>query len=536
MDALLKEAKGQYARLEALCDAVVASGNWDQIGVSDVRLFLSIYVQALLLQMALSTQSDVDDGQRGFIAGLPGVDALGVRDAANLALVAHRNRSFAQGTPLLLRCVCARDRKDGTSDAGVFVSAVPAILRAFAAVSGDVSERESAFIADYERTLTAFAGPVREKPAHPGSDLLRGIGDILEAGADKMRGAVTQRGPGTTREAPPDEKETGAQKQENETAVQNEAAKQEPEKSLDELLDDLNALIGLENVKREVETLVNLIKIRKLREEKGLRVMDMSFHMVFTGNPGTGKTTIARLIAKIYKQLGFLSNGQLIETDRSGLVAGYVGQTALKVQEVVKSAMGGILFIDEAYALTRRGMENDFGREAVDTLVKLMEDHRRDLVVIVAGYTREMQDFLNSNPGLLSRFNKYVDFPDYTTDELMAILAMNAKKQGYTVEEEANAALRGVLDRMTPADRVDFGNARGMRNTLEKLVEAQANRLAKEQSAALSVEQLQTITLADARDILPKEEEGEHEGTHPHDALDGADDDDPGAGDAGGRG
>ncbi|WP_346026507.1 AAA family ATPase [Beduinella massiliensis] len=533
MEALMREARGQYARLEAVCDAVVKSGNWDQVGVSDVRLFLSIYIQALLLQMTFTTGGEAGEAQRDFIARLPGMDALDVSRAQNLALVAHRNRSFAQGTPLLLRCACAHDRKDGTRDADVFIEAVPAILRAFAAVSGGVDRQESAFIADYERTLASFAGPV--KPAHrgvTGSDLVRGIGEMLGAGADAVRGAITPR----AGDDEGDQSEAPAQKKENESDTQKKTAQQEPEQTMDELMAELNALIGLDNVKREVETLVNLIKIRKLREENGLRVMDMSFHMVFTGNPGTGKTTIARLIAKIYKQLGFLSGGQLIETDRSGLVAGYVGQTALKVQEVVKSAMGGILFIDEAYALTRKGMENDFGREAVDTLVKLMEDNRSDLVVIVAGYTDEMQDFLGSNPGLLSRFNKYIDFPDYTTDELMAILAMNAKRQGYTVEEEANAVIRGALDRMGPADRVDFGNARGMRNTLEKLVEAQANRLAKE-TGTLTVEQLQTITCADARAILPEEEEeGKHEKARHRDDDDGADDDSPGAADAGGRG
>ncbi|MEI3407011.1 MAG: AAA family ATPase [Christensenellales bacterium] len=188
-------------------------------------------------------------------------------------------------------------------------------------------------------------------------------------------------------------------------------------------MEQLDSLIGLESVK-EVRSLINLIKVRAMRKEHDLKVMDMSFHMVFTGNPGTGKTTVARLVAKIYKKLGFLSKGQLIETDRSGLVAGFVGQTAGKVTDVVNSALGGILFIDEAYALARKGMDNDFGDEAIDTLVKLMEDHRDDLVVIVAGYTDEMHDFLTSNPGLISRFNKYIDFPDYTDDELMAILEM----------------------------------------------------------------------------------------------------------------
>ena len=273
---------------------------------------------------------------------------------------------------------------------------------------------------------------------------------------------------------------------------------------------ELNGLIGLADVKREVNSLINLIKVRKMRESHGLKVMDMSFHMVFTGNPGTGKTTVARLIAKIYKQLGFLSNGQLVETDRSGLVAGYVGQTAGKVTEVVNSALGGILFIDEAYSLARKGMDNDFGREAIDTLVKLMEDHRDDLVVIVAGYTDEMHDFLTSNPGLISRFNKYIDFPDYTDDELMEILAMNAKRQGYTVTGDANQVVRAMLTGMSVSDRLDFGNARGMRNTLEKLVQAQANRLA-EATGEITREMLCEITAQDAKAAISGEDAAQEE-------------------------
>lgn len=287
---------------------------------------------------------------------------------------------------------------------------------------------------------------------------------------------------------------------------QTETKPEEKEETLDELMEQLDSLIGLDTVKHEVRSLINLIKVRAMRKEHDLKVMNMSFHMVFTGNPGTGKTTVARLVAKIYKQLGFLSKGQLIETDRSGLVAGYVGQTAGKVMDVVNSALGGILFIDEAYALARKGMDNDFGHEAIDTLVKLMEDHRDDLVVIVAGYTDEMHDFLTSNPGLISRFNKYIDFPDYTDDELMAILEMNAKRQGYRVTDEGKDVVRHMLTAMTLSERLDFGNARGMRNTLEKLVQAQANRLAVCEGE-ITREMLEEITGADAKTALVGEEE-----------------------------
>ncbi len=239
----------------------------------------------------------------------------------------------------------------------------------------------------------------------------------------------------------------------------------------------IGKLVGLANVKEEIQSLINLIKIRKLRQQMNLPEMDMSYHMVFTGSPGTGKTTVARLVAKIYKELGILSDGKLVETDRSGLVAGYVGQTAIKVHEIVEQALGGVLFIDEAYSLTNPDIPNDFGGEAVDTLVKLMEDHRDDLVVIVAGYTREMKEFLKSNTGLISRFNKFIDFPDYSDSELVAIMEVMAQNAGLQIDDKAKEKVRHILAEKGKAEKQEFGNARGIRNLFEKLVINQANRL-----------------------------------------------------------
>lgn len=265
---------------------------------------------------------------------------------------------------------------------------------------------------------------------------------------------------------------------------------------LDELLEELNRLVGLEDVKKEIHSLINLIKVKKMRERYHLPGMEMSYHMVFTGNPGTGKTTVARLVSEIYKELGLLSKGTLVETDRSGLVAGYIGQTALKVKEVVERAIGGVLFIDEAYSLSNNLGTNDFGGEAIDTLVKLMEDNRDNLVVIVAGYTEEMKGFLKANTGLVSRFNKFIEFKDYTELELLDILKCMAEKSGFIIEKEAMDILKEYLETRSENEIKDFGNARGIRNMFETLVVNQANRIIGYEN--LTKEQLTQIVAKDA--------------------------------------
>ena len=258
-------------------------------------------------------------------------------------------------------------------------------------------------------------------------------------------------------------------------AIQADAG--EKEQSADELIAELNSLTGLTAVKEDVNALINLLKVQKMREQMGMKQTSVNKHLVFMGNPGTGKTTVARLLAKIYKAIGAISKGHLVEVDRSGLVCGYIGQTATKTAEVIESALGGVLFIDEAYTLTNGKGQGDFGQEAVDTLLKGMEDHRDDLVVIVAGYTELMEEFLDSNPGLRSRFNKFINFEDYTAEEEVEILINNCKKQEYMLSRDALEEARRFFTERVANKPEGYANARDVRNYLEKAISNQATRI-----------------------------------------------------------
>lgn len=261
--------------------------------------------------------------------------------------------------------------------------------------------------------------------------------------------------------------------------------------TLEESLKLLNSLEGLQNVKEQVSDLIDQVKIFKLRSSRNLITPKLSRHMVFTGNPGTGKTTVARIIGQIYKSLGILSKGHLVEVDRADLVAGYVGQTALKTKEVINQAMGGVLFIDEAYSLNKEG--NDFGQEAIDIINKIMEDSRTDLVIIVAGYKKEMEEFINSNQGLRSRFKTYIDFNDYTSEELYNIFLGLLEKNEYKITNSAKVEISNYLK--TKNLNSFNGNARDIRNLFENIIRLQSRRLAKVNNP--TTEDIVTITIQD---------------------------------------
>ena len=420
--------------------------------------------------------------------------------------------------PNFFRRLVQADLERGRGQSRRFVDTFTLMLLLFAAVDGKVSAAEAGFVNACAASLNAYcdhAGVSGGKPRL----------DVSEFVTKRTDGKPIKTGRPEDELVPPPVDLTGLDELLDEVenslsglnAKQSEAASPAPAKakeakaeqapagpSLEELLAQLDGLCGLDKVKEDVKGLINLVKVRRLRQEAGLPVPPMSLHLVFMGNPGTGKTTVARLLAGIYHAIGVLSKGQLVEVDRSGLVAGFVGQTALKTQEVIDKALGGVLFIDEAYALANQDNPNDFGREAIEVLLKGMEDHRDDLIVIVAGYTDLMGNFIHANPGLESRFNKYFYFEDYDGAQLAEIFRSVCEKNGYTLDEETDKAAAEAFQVMYDRRDENFGNARDVRNVFEAAVARQANRVAAME--APEKEDLMALTVADL-DLEDVEEE-----------------------------
>jgi SpoVK/Ycf46/Vps4 family AAA+-type ATPase len=399
--------------------------------------------------------------------------------------------------PVFFWNLAESDAKRGTETSRTFIRMLTNILLYLAAVDDDVTYAEAAYITDCTDRLTAICDTTGVKKSRDGLNPLDYVTSGEPSFQDKHKPSA----------------QPSAQSAGGETKTETEAKPAEEEKkpSFDELMEELESLVGLDEVKKDVKNLMNLVKVRKLRQQHELPVPPMSLHMVFMGNPGTGKTTVARLISGLYAAIGVLSKGQLVEVDRSGLVAGYVGQTALKTQEAIKSALGGVLFIDEAYSLSSGG-ENDFGRESIETILKAMEDHRDDLIVIVAGYTVPMEKFIHSNPGLESRFNKYFFFPDYNGEQLMEMFRIRCKKNGYTMTGETEKAAVALFTRLYEERTENFGNGRDVRNVFEDMVVRQANRVAvmedpgKEDLMAVLPEDLEDREETEAQSEAPAEE------------------------------
>ncbi len=358
--------------------------------------------------------------------------------------------------PVFYWDLAEKDAKRGSENSRIFIRMLTNILLYLAAVDDDVSLAEASYITECADKLNAVCDTSGVRKSREALDPMDFVTNAEPGFIDRYK--VQTQGEGGEKPAAPAEKEA-----------------EKPD--FEALMAQLEGLVGLDEVKKDVKNLVNLMKVRKLREANELPVPPMSLHMVFMGNPGTGKTTVARILGGLYAAIGVLKKGQLIEVDRSGLVAGYVGQTALKTKEVINSALGGVLFIDEAYALSSGG-ENDFGREAIETILKAMEDHRDELVVIVAGYDEPMEEFLSSNPGLESRFNKYFHFPDYNGEQLLAIFKSQCEKNKYSLSPEAEAAAMEMFTALYENRDDNFGNGRDVRNCFEDMIVRQSNRVA----------------------------------------------------------
>ena len=483
---------------------------------------LDFYVQSLMVQFLVFGKR-LNEEEVLFAAGLTGQDMLGLRAAwiaGDLSDAVSRSAKFLEAPPILLQLLCLRDQKKHIGVTGLFFDSLLNVMICLSYLNEIRDTNVSKFIGLYFDKVAVFLENREDESRtvdgkyifkklcsgnlSEGCRMLREAGDDFSAYKSKYFYYRQSTGTAVATEHPSEQKSREedapgylpeALADAAEEAVESMKEKK-AEAEIDRLTEQLTRMVGLSAVKEEIRSLINLIKVKKLREKYKLPQMNMSYHMVFTGSPGTGKTTVARLVAQIYRELGILSKGTLTETDRSGLVAGYVGQTALKVKETVERALGGVLFIDEAYALAPEHAANDFGGEAIDTLVKLMEDHRDDLVIIVAGYTDEMQRFLKANTGLQSRFNKYITFEDYSKEELLAILDSMAAEAGFCLTDGARTKVKEMLDAMDETARREFGNARGIRNLFERLVSNQANRI-----IAYNAQSIKDITVLTEEDV-----------------------------------
>ena len=455
----IRELRADVAMVILLAQQVENEGFWAQYSSTDVTREVFEHLGTLFILIA-GSDSRIDEREYHLFTNLlfPDMSRESLNETVRRGLDRIPPERYLASVPKFLLAINDWERQTPKAEWTITAGASDALTRialSIAKADGHTSDEELHRVATYTRTLQSFLGEPEQSDATP--PLPR----------DEANGHVA-----------------AIHSLDNDTS-----------RTSTTVLAELDGLVGLAAVKQEVHALTNLVQVQQLRRKHGLPALPLSHHLVFTGNPGTGKTTVARLLSEIYKSLGLLSKGHLVEVDRSGLVAGYIGQTALKTRAKIDEALGGVLFIDEAYALVSERSQNDYGKEAIDTILKAMEDHRDDLIVIVAGYPGKMSDFISSNPGLRSRFNKYIDFPDYEAVELLMIFERLCAESRYTLTLEARQRIAEALASLHQVRDSEFGNARAVRNLFEHTLRHHANRLMRIPSP--TPQDLSTITGAD---------------------------------------